>query len=150
MSRLFSVPLVLLLVLSSVAVQASVFVRGDTNGDGQLDISDVARMLGCMFRGSDCPSCDDALDVNDNGRINITAGVFLLNYIFWDGLPPPGTGSGWAMSKSGESIPLSSWLLYLPPASLDPSVTCGPTLLPSGPSPDWTPPWDIRRSGPWD
>jgi len=67
------------------------FVRGDSNGDSRVDISDALTTLGYLFldgRDTDCP---DALDSDDSGRIDITDAVFLLLHLFSGGgaLPEP-------------------------------------------------------------
>ncbi len=71
------------------------FIRGDANGDGHLDISDVIYTLLFLFRGDrlrEPPSCLDALDANDDGRVNISDPTYLLNTLFRGGDPPPYPG----------------------------------------------------------
>lgn len=73
------------------------FVRGDTNADGNLDISDAIAALGYLFDPSvDPPSCLDAADANDDEAVDIADSVYLLAYLFGDGptLPAPGPDCG--------------------------------------------------------
>lgn len=64
------------------------FIRGDTNADGSLSITDAVELLGFLFL--DTPSdCLDAFDGNDSGKIDLTDAVFLLNFMFQGGSAPP-------------------------------------------------------------
>ncbi len=83
--------LVLLLILSpSHARDEPNFVRGDSDVDTALSLSDVLRILGHLFL-SDPPKldCDDAADANDDGTVNLVDAVALLFYLFEGGEPPP-------------------------------------------------------------
>ena len=64
------------------------FIRGDCNGDVQVDIGDPATVLAQQFQGFPVP-CLDACDANDDGKINLADAVYLLNYLFDSGLVPP-------------------------------------------------------------
>ncbi len=67
------------------------FVRGDSNGDGAVDLSDAQTTLSFLFLGSESVSCFDAADANDDGGLNISDPVATLQYLFLGGpeLPPP-------------------------------------------------------------
>jgi hypothetical protein len=67
------------------------FVRGDANADGQIDITDAVFTLMFMFLGGRRPPCMDAADANDSGGLDISDGIFVLSYLFAGagGLPPP-------------------------------------------------------------
>jgi hypothetical protein len=82
--------------LVAIAPDISVFVRGDSNGDGRVDVSDARRTLGYLFLGEAAPACLDAADANDDGIILITDPIFTLNYLFTGGkaLPPPNPAEG--------------------------------------------------------
>ena len=69
--------------------QAGLFLRGDVNMDGGLDISDPIRILGFVFLGERYPPCMEAVDVNDDDAVDIADPVFLLSYLFEDTAPPP-------------------------------------------------------------
>jgi hypothetical protein len=60
-------------------------LRGDTNADGQQNISDAIRILGCLFLGEECPATDCVLDVNDDAEFNISDAISLLAYLFLGG-----------------------------------------------------------------
>ncbi len=74
----------------------AIFVRGDSNGDGELDISDVIHMLFAQFTGTVQGDCDDARDVDDSGSLDVTDPMALLEFLFRGGNPPlapfPGPG----------------------------------------------------------
>ena len=57
------------------------FIRGDGNGDGQLDVSDAVQGLDFLF-GSGAIDCHSALDCNDDSTINLADVVFVLGSVF--------------------------------------------------------------------
>ena len=68
------------------------FVRGDSNADANVDVSDPIFLTGCLFNSRPCPDCADAADVNDDGRVDIADSIYLLNYVFRGGGAPPAPG----------------------------------------------------------
>jgi hypothetical protein len=71
--------------------QAS-FLRGNSNGDPKVDISDAVFTLSFLFLGGPAPACSDAADANDDGRIDISDAVFTLAHLFVGGPAPPPPG----------------------------------------------------------
>jgi hypothetical protein len=71
---------------------AEVFRRGDSNGDGTVNIADAISTLACQFLGAACTTCPDAEDANDDGRRDLGDAVFTLIVLFQGtaSLPPPG------------------------------------------------------------
>jgi hypothetical protein len=69
------------------------FRRGDSNGDGEMDVSDAVYVLGFLFLGGVTPPCQKSLDANDTGRVDISDAVYILGFLFLGGtpLPPPST-----------------------------------------------------------
>lgn len=65
------------------------FIRGDSNGDGAVDISDPVTVLGFLFMGGAPPACDDAEDANDDGSVDISDASYILNFLFLGGPAPP-------------------------------------------------------------
>ena len=67
------------------------FLRGDSNGDGVLDIGDAIFLLNYLFQlEADDPLCDDSADTNDDEQINVADPIYLFGYLFSMGpLPPP-------------------------------------------------------------
>jgi hypothetical protein len=64
------------------------FVRGDTNHDGAVDITDAISTLGFLFLGQRAPACEDAADADDRGTLEITDAVYILNFLFSGGPEP--------------------------------------------------------------
>jgi len=64
------------------------FIRGDSNRDGGVDISDAVGILLYLFGGRDV-TCLDAFDVNDSGTVDISDPIALLDFLFAHGTPPP-------------------------------------------------------------
>ncbi len=70
----------------------SIFVRGDSNGDTLLDLSDVIFTLGFLFLGGIQSNCPDAADANDDGLLNITDPIYFMGFFFlgeFESLPAP-------------------------------------------------------------
>lgn len=70
-------------------VPAEVFLRGDFDGGGVLDISDAVASIGYLFLGSRAPGCLDAADTNDDGRLDLADPIFCLDFLFRGGALPP-------------------------------------------------------------
>src|SRR5690606_20481805 len=65
------------------------FVRGEVNGDANIDLSDGVAILGYLFLGTAGPTCLDAADVDDSGQVNLADPVALLNHLFQGTSAPP-------------------------------------------------------------
>jgi hypothetical protein len=68
-----------------------IFLRGDADGNLRLDLADAINNL--VFMTSACPDCPiplcpKALDVNDNGMIDLGDAIQLLNFLYIGGSPP--------------------------------------------------------------
>lgn len=66
-----------------------VYVSGDANGDGEIDIADVVYLINYLFLGGSAPEPWQAGDANGDGAVDIADVVYLINYLFIGG-PPPG------------------------------------------------------------
>ena len=71
-------------------VTSPLFIRGDTNGDGSIDLSDSVRIFQFLFLGASQPTCLDASDTNDDGTVELTDGVSLLERLFRTRFDPDG------------------------------------------------------------
>jgi hypothetical protein len=94
--------------LVDVLPEISIFVRGDSNGDKAVDISDAQHTLGYLFLGSLRPWCFDAADANDDGTLNIVDPIYMLNHLFLGGplLPQPYPDEGTDATEDGMSCSL--------------------------------------------
>jgi len=87
---------------TAVAIRAAVeadpfFVRGDSNRDNEVNLSDAIAALEYLFQGGTSMRCSDAADVNDDGRLDISDSIQLLEHLYRGGpspappYPEPGT-----------------------------------------------------------
>ncbi len=65
------------------------FKRCDCNADGRADLTDAAVILLFLFTDLLDPSCVEALDANDNGKVEIADAIWLLSYLYAGGEVPP-------------------------------------------------------------
>jgi hypothetical protein len=72
----------------SLEVTSEPFVRGDSNGDGAVDVADAVHSLTALFQGGSS-SCLDAQDANDDGATDIADPVYILEFLFGPGAAPP-------------------------------------------------------------
>ena len=74
-----------------LAQESQVFLRGDVNSDGFVDISDAIVTLGFLFQGSGGVQCPAAADINDDGAVDVSDPIVLLDFLFRGGnvIPPP-------------------------------------------------------------
>jgi hypothetical protein len=68
------------------------FRRGDTNGDGTVDLSDAVAILMGLFLGGGDPVCEEAADADASGARDITDAVSVLGFLFLGGEAPPVPG----------------------------------------------------------
>ena len=90
---LLSVGMGLIAIEPPILVEDSLFVarpflRGDTNQNGVVTISDVTGLLAQLFTGG-VILCEDALDADGSGTLSISDATFFLEYLFNFGAPPP-------------------------------------------------------------
>jgi len=64
------------------------FVRGDTNSDGSINLTDGVIPLLYLFSGGAPPACLDSADTNDTGSIEITDAIIVFGWLFSGGAPP--------------------------------------------------------------
>jgi len=81
------------------------FVRGETNDDGRVNLSDAVMILGVLFSAAPAPGCRDRLDGNDDGRLNLADAVYLLGYLFSGGPSPPPPFPGPGEDPTEDEIP---------------------------------------------
>ncbi len=67
----------------------ALFLRGDSNADGRVDISDAVRTLGWLFLGAEEPGCLSAAELNGEKPVDLSDPVYLLSHLFLGGPPPP-------------------------------------------------------------
>jgi hypothetical protein len=68
------------------------FIRGDANGDGAIDITDAISILQANFLGRPVIPCRDAADLNDDTAVDITDPLMALEFLFLGTFQPPAPG----------------------------------------------------------
>jgi len=71
---------------------APVFVRGDADDNGIINLTDAIFNLNYLFSGGAEPTCQDSADADNNGSLQLTDGVFILMFLFSGGASPPDPG----------------------------------------------------------
>ncbi len=72
-----------------VAVDANeVFIRGDSDSNGSINIGDPINTLRYLFLDPRTPICLDAADADDNAHIQLGDAIYVLSYLFTSGPPP--------------------------------------------------------------
>lgn len=61
---------------------------GDVNQDGNVNVTDVVRLIQYLFKGGPPPESVDLADANRDGGVSVMDVVFLVNYIFKAGPKP--------------------------------------------------------------
>lgn len=80
------------------------FLRGDSNHDGSIDISDGIATLGWLFLGSVAPPCRDAADINDSGEVDIADAIYTFNFLFLGGAPPAAPYPGFEADPTDDAL----------------------------------------------
>jgi len=80
-----------LFTFNASAEAQSLFVRGDSNLDETVDISDGVATLGYLFLGGPALACIDAADTDDSGEVALNDAVYLFANLFSGGraIPAP-------------------------------------------------------------
>jgi hypothetical protein len=82
----------ILLVRNRSGLSFPAFHRGDSNGDGHLDISDGLHLLNYLYSDGREPGCRDASDATDDAALDCGDAVFLFGYLFLGTPVPPAPG----------------------------------------------------------
>lgn len=64
------------------------FLRGDCDGNGGVNVTDAICILNGLFSGAGMPGCVAALNTDGDGEVDIDDAVGLLNFLFAGGPPP--------------------------------------------------------------
>jgi hypothetical protein len=72
---------------------APLFRRGDTDGNGTIEVTDPINNLSFQFLGTFVPGCLDALDWDDSGTLEVTDPIGNLTRQFLGGEPAAAPGS---------------------------------------------------------
>ena len=81
----------------------STFIRGDSTGDGVVDVSDGVKVLRHLFSGV-TTNCEDAMDADDNEVLNVTDAIYVLDYLFRARPAPRGPFPEAGLDPSGTAL----------------------------------------------
>jgi len=78
-------------ILVTPPVSWNPFLRGDSNADGAVDVSDPLFTLNFLFIGGSDLRCEDSADGNDDGAVDLSDAISTLKSLFLGGpsLPAP-------------------------------------------------------------
>ncbi len=84
-------------VFVSTITPPGAFLRGDTNRDRNVDLSDAVATLMFLFVSGQVLECADAADANDDGKVDIADPIYALNFLFASGpaIRSPGIEFPW-------------------------------------------------------
>ncbi len=74
----------------TIELDADDHIRGDCNVDGIVNLGDALDLLGALFAGLESSTCQSACDGNDDGKLNLADGVYLISHAMMLGPPPMG------------------------------------------------------------
>jgi hypothetical protein len=75
---------------SAIYVGSPVFLRGDTNSDGEADLSDALSILIHLFVAAPARlPCLKSEDVDDDGDVTLGDAIWILRFLFLSGAAPP-------------------------------------------------------------
>jgi hypothetical protein len=85
------------------------FVRGDCDGNGDINISDAVCSLSWLFQGGAEPECAAAANADGAEAVNVADAIYLLSHLFRGGSAPPAPfpecGPGGADEVVGCGVP---------------------------------------------
>ena len=81
------------------------FRRGDSNGDGDFDLSDAVSILSALFLGTPMGECPDSLDANDDSLLDMSDAIRVLRWLFDVGAPPPEPLDACGVDPTPDDIP---------------------------------------------
>jgi hypothetical protein len=68
------------------------FRRGDSDGDGSMNLADAVFTLRSLFQGGPAAPCAEAADADNDGAVGLSDPVSVLEFLFRGGPPPASPG----------------------------------------------------------
>jgi hypothetical protein len=85
------------------------FIRGDSNADGAVDLSDGIHTLGYLFSGTGGPpACLKAFDANDDGQVDISDALYTLRFLVLHEVQPPAPFRRCDLETTESELPCAS------------------------------------------
>jgi sugar lactone lactonase YvrE len=85
------------------------FVRGDSNADGERDLSDDVFLLEHFFLGGPEPDCLAAADSDHDGELAISDPIYHLAHLFLAGAPPEAPYPECGVAATTGSLPCAAY-----------------------------------------
>jgi hypothetical protein len=81
------------------------FLRGDANKDDRVNVTDMNAILKVLFHAEPAPVCEDRLDANDDGIVDLSDSLYIGNALFLRGrgIPEPYPSEG--ADPTGDELP---------------------------------------------
>ncbi len=86
-------------------LQSAFFTRGDATRDAYIDLADAIHFLEVCFGDAPFESCIDAYDVTDDGVLDVSDAVQLLDYLYVSGSPPAQPFPDTATDPTPDGLP---------------------------------------------
>src|SRR2546426_2632461 len=106
------IPFLMVLLSTAGPLGAVDFIRGDTNGDGVVSISDSSHLLANLFFGIEL-QCEATGDFDNDDRLNLTDAFKILRFVAGTEEPPappfPNSGPDTTTDPSGYLTPCKSY-----------------------------------------
>jgi hypothetical protein len=75
-------------VIDSCAFVTPLYLPGDCNMDGVVNITDALFLLNYLFGDGSAPPRPESCDADGSGSLQISDAIRILNYLFSGGAPP--------------------------------------------------------------
>ena len=79
------------------------FIRGDSNGDGIVDVGDAVKIVFHLLSGSEL-ACGDAADIDDDETLEFGDVLGLLDHLFSSGSTPADPYPGAGLDPAGAAL----------------------------------------------
>jgi Dockerin type I domain len=81
------------------------FVRGDSTGDGAVNVADAVRIFEYLFQSGTAPGCRSAADANNDGKIDVSDPILLLFHLFTTlSVDPPAPYPGCGIDQIADTL----------------------------------------------
>ncbi|MBI4583176.1 MAG: hypothetical protein HY717_04055 [Planctomycetes bacterium] len=84
--------------------EGGIFIRGDADQNGQVELNDAIFSLEYLFLGLHDPYCIDALDADDDGDPSVTDAITVLGFLFLGNTELPGPYPAAGVDLSADDL----------------------------------------------
>jgi hypothetical protein len=81
------------------------FVRGDVDHNGEIDPADPQAIWSHLVNGGTEFRCFDAADADDDGDVDYADGIYLAEFLWLGGPPPPFPSSTCGFDPTDDELP---------------------------------------------